>query len=223
MTASSPGCSDLQHPPATIIEMYAKWKEGYEVVEGIKITRSGDLHKESIFHTLFAKTFYRIMSHELGFSMQNSSDYKLLDKTVVAVLASLKEHNPFFRALSFWIGFKTTKVYYEVADRAAGTSKWAGRSLCKYAVNNIISFSYTPLHMIPFFGLLFLLTGAIVGIDMFISYLRGLSAPGYPTIIILLLIGFGITILILGIIGIYIAKIYDEIKSRPQYIIRKHN
>ncbi|MGI0530112.1 glycosyltransferase family 2 protein [Treponema socranskii] len=108
--------ADLQHPPETIIDMYKKWKEGYEVVEGIKSDRG----KESFFHKIFTKLFYSMISKAIGMDMLNSSDFKLLDKKVIAVLAALKERNTFFRALSFWVGFNKTTVYYEVKERNAG-------------------------------------------------------------------------------------------------------
>lgn len=207
--------ADLQHPPAVMVEMYAKWKEGFEVVEGVKTDRG----KEGLFHKLFTKVFYGMISRAVGMDMKNSSDYKLLDKKVIAELAKLKERNTFFRALSFWVGFKKTTVYYEVAERVSGSSKWSTKSLIKYAINNVICFSYTPLHIVTFLGTVFILIGLGVSIDAVISYFRGIANDGFPTLVILLLLGFGAIMLSLGIIGVYIAQIYDEIKGRPQYII----
>ena len=207
--------ADLQHPPAVMVEMYAKWKEGFEVVEGVKTDRG----KEGLFHKLFTKVFYGMISRAVGMDMKNSSDYKLLDKKVIAELAKLKERNTFFRALSFWVGFKKTTVYYEVAERVSGSSKWSTKSLIKYAINNVICFSYTPLHLVTFLGTVFILIGLGVSIDAVISYFRGIANNGFPTLVILLLLGFGAIMLSLGIIGVYIAQIYDEIKGRPQYII----
>lgn len=207
--------ADLQHPPIVIKEMISKWNEGFEVVEGVKTDRG----KESIFHKLFTKIFYGMISKAVGMDMKNSSDYKLLDKKVIAELAKLKERNTFFRALSFWVGFKKTTVYYEVAERNAGESKWSTKSLIKYAINNVICFSYTPLHIITFLGICFFFIAFIVIIDALISFARGTAASGFPTLVVLLLIGFGSVMLSLGIIGVYIAQIYDEIKGRPQYII----
>ena len=209
--------ADLQHPPAVIIEMYKKWKEGFEVVEGIKTDRG----KEGLIHKLFTKIFYGMISKAVGMDMKNSSDYKLLDKKVVTELANLKERNTFFRALSFWVGFNKTTVYYEVADRASGSSKWSAKSLIKYAINNVICFTYTPLQIVTALGSLFILIGLGITIDAVITYIRGTAASGFPTLIIILFIGFGAIMLSLGIIGVYIAQIYDEIKGRPQYIIGK--
>ena len=209
--------ADLQHPPALIVEMYEKWKQGFEVVEGVKTERG----KEGIFHKLFTKIFYGIISKAIGMDMKNSSDYKLLDKKVVLELAKLKERNTFFRALSFWVGFNKTTLYYEVADRASGSSKWSIKSLIKYAINNVICFTYTPLQIVTALGCIFILIGLGITIDAVITYIKGTAASGFPTLIIVLFIGFGAIMLSLGIIGVYIAQIYDEIKGRPQYIIGK--
>ncbi|SJZ65621.1 glycosyltransferase family 2 protein [Treponema porcinum] len=207
--------ADLQHPPATIIEMYKKWKEGFEVVEGIKTERG----KESLFHKAFTKIFYNLISRSVGLDMRNSSDYKLLDKKVITELANLKERNTFFRALSFWCGFKKTTVYYEVAERVNGTSKWSTKALIKYAVKNVICFSYAPLHIVTVIGCIFVFIGFIVAVDAIISFFTGKAADGFPTLLGIILLGFGGIMVSLGIIGVYIAQIYDEVKGRPQYII----
>lgn len=207
--------ADLQHPPKTIVEMYAKWKEGYEVVEGIKLNRG----KESIFHKCFANTFYNIMSKMMGVNMQNTSDFKLLDKKVVGVLGDLHEKDTFFRALSYWVGFKSTSVHYEVQERVAGTTKWSVISLARYACKNMIAFSYAPLNFIMMLGMIVVVIGAIFGIDAFASFLHGNTTDGYPTLIFLLVMSTGVIMISLGIVGVYIAKIYEQVKDRPQYII----
>lgn len=209
--------ADLQHPPQVILEMYQLWKNGYEVVEGLKRTRG----EESKTHKLFANTFYALMSKAIGMDMNSSSDFKLLDRKVIDELANLRERNTFFRALSFWVGFKTATVHYDVQDRVAGETKWSFISLIKYAVNNVISFSNKPLHLITFTGLLFAIIGTIVGADALLSYLNGASSHGYPTLIFVILISSGAIMMSLGIVGIYIAKIYEETKQRPQYIVRE--
>ncbi|MBQ3713787.1 MAG: glycosyltransferase family 2 protein [Spirochaetia bacterium] len=209
--------ADLQHPPELIKEMYSLWKEGFQVVEGIKRNRG----KESAIHGIFTKLFYRLISHAVKIDMANSSDYKLLDRKVTEELGKLKERNTFFRALSFWVGFKKTSVYYEVADRVSGRSKWSTKSLMKYAIKNMVCFSYTPLHIISVVGFIFVLIALGIGIDALCSFIRNSSASGFPTIVFLMLIGFGGCLISLGIIGIYIAQIYDEVKKRPQYIIGK--
>jgi len=208
---------DLQHPPETIKEMYSLWKEGYEIVEGIKISRG----KESIGHRIMADTFYGLMGKMIGIDMKNTSDFKLLDKKVVVELAALKEKDTFFRALSYWVGFKSVSVHYEVQERVAGKTKWSFISLMKYAVKNLIAFSYAPLYLIILIGCLFLLVGAGFTIDAIISYFHGRAVDGFPTLVLLIMLSSGGIMLSLGIVGIYIAKMYDQIKQRPQYIIRE--
>ncbi len=207
--------ADLQHPPETIVDMFQQWEEGYEVVEGIKINRG----KESVMHRLLANSFYGMFSKLIGIDMNNTSDFKLLDRKVVDVLAGLHERDTFFRALSYWVGFKSTSVYYEVQERVAGTTKWSFFSLIRYAFQNMISFSYAPLRFIMGLGIVTILTGIIFGADALISYFHGNAQSGYPTLIFMLIISTGGIMLSLGIVGIYIAKIYEQIKNRPQYII----
>lgn len=207
--------ADLQHPPQTIITMYEQWKAGFEVVEGIKISRG----KESVLHRWFANSFYGMFGKLIGINMNNTSDFKLLDRKVVDVLAGLQERDTFFRALSYWVGFKSTSVHYEVQERVAGTTKWSFFSLIRYAFQNMISFSYAPLRFIMGIGMLTILIGIIFGVDALISFMHGKSQSGYPTLIFMLIISTGGIMLSLGIVGIYIAKIYEQIKNRPQYII----
>lgn len=207
---------DLQHPPEMIPKMYALWQEGYEIVEGIKQSRG----KEGIFHKIFANSFYGIMSKLMKMDMKSSSDFKLIDRKVVDVLLDLKEKNTFFRALTFWAGFNTTKVYYDVKERAFGTTKWSFKSLIKYAINNVTSFSTLPLQAVTIMGIVLIGLGFILAVQTLVKYFMGTSREGFTTVILLILIVGGFIMLSLGIIGHYIAKIYEEVKGRPKYIIR---
>ncbi len=208
--------ADLQHPPATILEMYDCWKQGYEVVEGIKKSRG----KESGIHKWFAGLFYDMISSSLHIDMRNSSDFKLMDKKVVKELCALTEKNTFFRALAYWVGFKSTSVSYEVCERVAGKTKWSYWKLGTYAIRNLTSFTNAPLQIITVLGLIFLLVGVVLGVDAIVSFIKGNTVGGYPSLVLLIVLSTGGIMLSLGIIGIYISKIYDEIKNRPQYIIR---
>lgn len=208
---------DLQHPPQVIPEMYRLWKEGYEVVEGIKKSRG----KESIFHRMFAGMFYGIMSRMMKMDMRSSSDFKLLDRKVVRVLLGLGERNTFFRALSFWAGFRSVKVEYEVQERAFGDSKWSFGSLIKYAISNVTSFSTVPLQMVTVMGTASILFSFILAVQTFVKYLMGTAVEGFTTVILLVLIIGGFIMISLGMIGHYLARIYEEVKGRPRYIIRR--
>lgn len=208
---------DLQHPPQVIPQMWKLWKDGYEVVEGIKLSRG----KESLAHKMSAGLFYKIMSKLIKMDMNASSDYKLLDRKVADVLLTLPERNTFFRALTFWAGFKTTYVEYEVQERIYGESKWSVFSLMKYAISNATSFSTLPLQLVTVMGMVSILFSVVLGIQTIVRYLTGTAVEGFTTVILLVLIIGGFIMLSLGIIGHYIARIYEEVKGRPKYIISR--
>lgn len=208
---------DLQHPPASIVEMYRLWEDGYEVVEGVKTSRG----KENPLHTLCANSFYAIISKLTDIDMMNASDFKLLDRQAVEALLDMPERAPFFRALSSWIGFKTISIPFEVQERAAGVSKWSLQSLIKYAIRNITSFSGAPMQVISFLGVILFLFSLVVGAESLYRYFTGTALEGFTTVILLQLIIGSILMISLGIIGHYISRIYDEVKCRPKYIISK--
>ncbi len=208
---------DLQHPPEKIVEMYRLWEDGYEVVEGIKEDRG----EESGLHKFAANSFYGLISRATGMDMSSSSDFKLLDRKVVDTLNSLPERNVFFRALSFWVGYRKATVYYSVRERTEGESKWSTKSLIKYAITNIGSFSSAPLHMVTVLGLTMLMVAIVFSIISLVQKLTGQALGGFTTVILLLLFSSSIIMISLGIVGYYIARIYDEIKGRPRYIISK--
>ena len=206
---------DLQHPPEKILEMYRLWQQGWQVVEGVKISRG----KESPLHTLAAKTFYRFLSGATRIDMSHASDFKLLDRRAVDVLVAMREKNAFFRALSSWIGFDTAQVEFEVQPRAAGESKWSLRSLTRYAVTNLASFSTAPLQIVTILGVLVFLCSLVLGCWSLWQKINGQALEGFTTVILLLLLIGSALMVCLGILGYYIAKIYEEIKDRPRYIV----
>ena len=206
---------DLQHPPEKLVEMYRLWEQGFEVVEGVKSDRG----KESVMHRFAAKTFYAIISRATGIDMSRASDFKLLDREAVNVILTMPEKRAFFRALSSWVGFRTTEVSYEVRERTAGESKWSTWSLMKYAVSNITAFTAMPLHLVTVFGVITLLTSVVLGIIALVQKIAGTALGGFTTVIILLLFLGSLIMISLGIIGYYVGNIYEEIKDRPRYII----
>lgn len=206
---------DLQQPPEAMVEMYRLWKQGYKVVNGVKSSRG----KESVFHKLAAKLFYSIMSFIVKIDMKKASDYKLIDREVVDVLLGMPERNYFFRALSEWVGYPSVSVEYDVSKRQAGKSKWSTRSLIKYAVTNITSFSSIPLNAITVLGFIVLVVAVVMGTIALVQYFCGIAVEGFTTVILLLLIIGSIIMISLGIIGYYISKIYEEIKQRPKFLI----
>ena len=206
---------DLQHPPEKIIEMYRLWQQGWQIVEGVKVSRG----KESALHTFAARTFYRFLSGATRIDMSRASDFKLLDRRAVDVLVAMREKNAFFRALSSWIGFDTAQVEFEVQPRAAGSSKWSIRSLTRYAVTNLAAFSTAPLQIVTILGVLVFLCSLVLGCWSLWQKINGQALEGFTTVILLLLLIGSALMVCLGILGYYIAKIYEEIKDRPRYIV----
>ena len=205
---------DLQHPPEKIVEMYKLWEEGYEVVEGVKNSRGN----ESAIHKFVVGIFYKIMSNITNIDMKNASDFKLMDRKVIGTLKSMPERNTFFRALSSWCGFKSTKLFFDVREREEGESKWSTKSLVKYALNNITSFSVLPMQIVTFFGAFFFLFAVILGIQSIVYKIIGKALEGFTTVICIELLVGSICMINMGIMGVYIAKMYEEIKGRPRYI-----
>ena len=206
---------DLQHPPIKIVEMYRLWEQGYEVVEAVKEDRG----EESGIHRFMANLFYKIISKINYIDMMNASDFKLLDRKVMLVLLNMKERNSFFRALSSWVGFKTIQVPFKVAEREAGESKWSTKALVKYAILNITSFSSAPMQIVTICGFIMLIISFVFGINSIVQYVTGKALGGFTTVILLQLFSSSIIMICLGIIGFYIAQIYEEIKGRPKFIV----
>ena len=164
--------------------MYKLWKDGYEVVEGIKSSRG----KESLAHKMSAGLFYKIMSKLIKMDMNASSDYKLLDRKVVDVLLELPEKNTFFRALTFWAGFNTTTVEYEVQERLYGESKWSVLSQMRYTISKATPFSTLPLQLVTVMGMVSILFSVVLAIQTIVKYLMGTAVEGFTTVILLLLL-----------------------------------
>ncbi|MEL1134308.1 glycosyltransferase family 2 protein [Desulfitobacterium sp. THU1] len=208
--------ADLQHPPELIPEMVRLWREeGYEVVEGVKVRRGN----ETLGGKIAALTYYRLFNKATGINLTNASDFKLLDRKVVEAWKTLKETDTFFRGMSAWLGYRRIQIPFEVQERREGISKWSLQSLVKLAIDSITSFSTMPLHIITGLGIALLLFDVVlVGQTLYMKF-SGQAFTGFTTVIILTL-GIGSCIMIsLGIIGIYISKIYDEVKGRPRYIV----
>lgn len=208
---------DLQHPPETIVEMYKIWKNNdVDIVEG----RKSDRGKENKAYRGMSLLFYKLIKKTSGLDMDAASDFKLLDRKAVDALLRMPERLTFFRAMSSWVGFKTERVYFEVAEREVGESKWTTRGLIKFAINNITSFTSAPMQIVTVCGVITFIVSLILGITTIVQKLLGESDAGFPTVIILQLLTSSIIMFSLGIIGYYISKIYEEIKNRPRYIIR---
>ncbi|MDD2957045.1 MAG: glycosyltransferase family 2 protein [Lachnospiraceae bacterium] len=208
---------DLQHPPAALVEMYRQWEQGYEVIEGVKRSRG----QESILHKASAGLFYKLMSEATKVDMSRASDFKLLDRKAVTTLLEMPERNAFFRAMSSWIGYRSSTVEFDVQDREAGESKWSTRSLIQYAITNIVGYSSAPMQLVTGAGLVVLVLAIVLGIQTLIHYFTGHAVEGFTTVILLILLIGSVIMISLGIIGYYISRIYEEVKGRPKYIISR--
>ncbi len=208
--------ADLQHPPTLIPEMIRLWKdEGYEVVEGVKALRGN----ESMINKVGASLFYQTLSKLSGFNMQQASDFKLLDKKVILAWRSMNERGTFFRGMSAWVGYNRISIPFNVGMRTKGVSKWSLFNLFTLAVKAITSFSSFPLQLVTFMGVFFLIGALVLGIQTLYMKLSGMALSGFTTVILLLLLIGSCLMISLGVIGTYIARIYEEVKCRPRYIV----
>lgn len=210
--------SDLQHPPQLIPEMVKAWREeGFDVIEGIKSTRG----KENPIYKACAKFFYYIIYKTTDINLSKASDFKLMDRKVVEAWSQLPERTTFFRGMSAWVGFDRKQISFEVAERVSGTTKWSIRRLIRLAVNAITSYTTVPLQLITVLGVIMFIGAFLMGIQTLYMKFSGKATSGFTTVILLLLI-IGSTIMIsLGMIGIYLTKIYTEVKDRPRYLVSK--
>lgn len=210
--------ADGQHPPSLLPEMVRTWREsGVDIVEAVKSDRG----KETIFSKLGAGLFYSLWSRFSGFDIRGASDFKLLNRRAVDAYLQLDERNVFFRGMTAWIGFQRAQIPFEVASRAGGQSNWSVFKKLRLAVNGISGFSSIPLQLVTFVGIAFLIFSVVFGVYTLVLQLTGHSVSGFATVILLLLIIGSLLMISLGIIGIYLARIYDEIKHRPRYLVSR--
>jgi glycosyltransferase involved in cell wall biosynthesis len=207
---------DLQHPPALIPQMVCLWRDGSaEIVEAVKTDRGA----ENLIGKLGAALFYATTSRLSGVDMRGASDFKLLDRRAVDAWLQMDERNVFFRGTVAWLGFRRTQVPFAVAERAGGRSSWSYLRRIKLALTGITAFSAAPLHLVTIAGLLFSGFAVLLAIETLINLLIGNAVSGFTTVILLQLIIGSLLMLGLGVIGEYIARIYEEVKHRPRYLI----
>lgn len=208
--------ADGQHPPSLLPEMIRLWRAGdVDVVEAIKASRG----KETFFSKVSAGLFYLVWNKLSGFELRGASDYKLMDRRAVDAYLQMQERNVFFRGMTAWLGFRRAQVPFVVAERNGGSSGWSFFRLLRLALTGITAFSALPLQLVTLVGFLFLIFSAVFGIYTLTLQLWGLSVSGFATVILLLLFTGSLLMISLGIIGIYLERIYDEIKFRPRYVI----
>jgi polyisoprenyl-phosphate glycosyltransferase len=204
---------DLQHPPSLLPQMVSAWEQGAEVVEALKVYPGRHPGRTR------ARLFYRLYGALTGQDLQGASDFKLMDRRVLEAWLSLGERNLFFRGMHAWLGFRRVQLPFEVPERAGGHSAWSVWSLLRLAITAVTSFSSAPLQLISLAGGAFALFAVVLGVQTLYQKLSGHALDGFTTVILLLLVIGSVTMLGLGIIGSYIARIYDEVKARPRYIV----
>ena len=151
--------------------------------------------------------------------MSNASDFKLLDRKVIDILNKIPERKGFFRAISYWVGFNKATIEFDVNERTEGVSKWSTKSLVKYAVSNISAYSTTPMQIVTVLGVVMLIITCMLGVWALVDKISGRALEGITTVILITIFIGSIMMISLGIIGYYVARIYEEIKGRPKYII----
>lgn len=207
---------DLQHPPALLPEMIRIWCSGaVDIVEGVKVDRG----RESPVSRASAWLFYAVTSRLSGFQMRGACDFKLLDRKVVDAWLQMEERNVFFRGTVAWLGFTRAQIPFVVAERAGGRSGWSYVRRLHLAITGITSFSSLPLQLVTAAGTLFLVFAVILATQTLFVLLSGRAVSGFATVILLLLIVGSLLMISLGLIGSYLARIYDEVKRRPRYVV----
>lgn len=209
--------ADLQHPPELIPQLLAFWREGAQVVHGEHASKERD----GALRGLGSRLFNRLFSRLTGFNMERASDFKLLDRAVVDIIAwNLPETRRFYRGLSQWVGFTQASVSFQAGERWAGRAGWSLPSLAKYAASSITAFTSLPLLLLPLLGLAMLLVASLLGTEALVSRLQGRAISGFATLEITLLFVGSCTMIGMGFLGQYLAQIYDEIKARPSYLVQ---
>jgi glycosyltransferase involved in cell wall biosynthesis len=211
--------ADLQDPPELIGSMVAKWREGYDVVCAARASRSGD----GFFKRESARLFYRMINAVSEVPIPaDVGDFRLLDRTVVDALVRLPEQSRFMKGLFAWVGFKQAAVVYDRPERGVGSTKWNGRKLWKFALDGLTSFSSLPLRVWTYIGVGISVLAACYALFLiFLKLTRGIDVPGYPSLMVVVLFFSGIQLITLGVIGEYLSRVYNEVKRRPLYVVRK--
>jgi glycosyltransferase involved in cell wall biosynthesis len=211
---------DLQHPPELIPEMVARWREGYEMVFGVRRSRADQDPASRLYARLFYWVFERFSEVSLP---AGAGDFRLLDRTVVDAVNGLSERNRFMKGLFAWVGFRSVGVPFDAADRAGGRSKFSRVRQLRFAFDGLTAFSNVPLRVWGFIGgAVSLLAFIYIVFRLIRVAVYGIDVPGYESTLVAVLFLGGVQLLSLGIIGDYLGRVFNETKRRPLYIVRRH-
>jgi len=210
--------ADLQDPPSVVVEMVAKWREGFDVVYGRRRHREG----ESFFKLLTAKWFYRIFAFMIPIEVPlDTGDFRLMSRRVVIALRALRETHRFVRGLVAWVGFRQTAVLYDRPGRFAGETKYPLRKMLRFALDGITSFSILPLRLATYLGVLVSFCSVGVAIYAVIArFVLRTTVPGWTATVVVVSLLAAAQLLMIGILGEYIGRIYEQVKARPPYLVR---
>ena len=210
--------ADGQHPPSLIPNMVRMWQtSGADIVEAVKRKRG----RESLSSRFGALLFYFILNKLSGFHFKGASDFKLMNRKAVDAWLRMHERNVFFRGMTVWMGFTTVQIPFEVVPRSAGQTTWSVLKRLKLALIGITAFSSFPLHLVTLAGVIFLALSVLLGLETLYLKLAGQAVSGFATVILLELIIGSLLMISLGIIGEYLARIYEEVKGRPRYLVKE--
>ena len=207
---------DGQHPPALLPDMVRLWQTtGADIVEAVKIKRG----PESLSGKFGALLFYVILNKLSGFDLKGASDFKLMNRKAINAWLEMQERNVFFRGMTAWLGFTTVRIPFEVVRRSAGKSSWSYLKRLRLAVTGLTAFSSFPLQLVTLAGALFFIFAVLLGAQTLYLKLAGRAVSGFATVILLELIIGSSLMISLGIVGEYLARIYEEVKGRPRYVV----
>ena len=211
--------ADLQHPPELMQEMLRYWKEGYDVVYATRIKHD----EETFFKKLTAKAFYWIIARLSNVRIpENAGDYRLMSRRAVEAIKQFSEQHRFMKGLFSWIGYRQISIPYHREPRFAGNSKWSYWQLWNFAIEGITSFSYGPLRIASYLGIVTAFLAIIyASIEIIKVFIRGRDVPGYASIMVTLLFIGAVQLITLGIIGEYLGRIFNEVKRRPLYLVQQ--
>lgn len=209
--------ADLQHPPALIRNLVALWRQGFEVVYTVRESTEDAGPLKRLFASLFYGFFRRLSGIDLP---ANVADFRLLDRKVVAAFRQIRERTRFLRGLTSWVGYRSAAVPYRAVARRSGRSKYSARRMVRFAVDGLVSFSATPLYVAIYLGLALAAGGcAYLAYVLYSRFVSGNVVPGWTSLIIIVMLVGGVQLSLMGIIGFYIGRIYEETKRRPLYLV----
>jgi polyisoprenyl-phosphate glycosyltransferase len=210
--------ADLQDPPELIADFITRWEEGYDVVYGSRADRSSDTAMKRGTAQLFYRIFNKVSDLDIP---ESAGDFRLMDRQVVEALKQLPERNRFMKGLFAWVGFRQIGVPYVRPQRHAGTSSMGYLRLWRFALDGITSFSTAPLRIWTVVGLGGALLAVIAAISLIVRVLIvGREAPGYASLMVVILLGFAVQMIAFGVLGEYVGRLYQEVKGRPIYVVR---